>query len=351
MVRLLDRKTVASLVEGPDLMLRVIEVIEGAIRDLAADDSVRAPTSFPSDLSRPKIFTIMGPAMSSHAIGGAIHLRGGAIGLSEHGSYKLTFDLKSGDLTCIMEDGPVHRYMHGADMGVATRWLARADAETLGVVTSAGSPTDATDPARAAAMRGVNARASTLTMAGAEAVCAVRPIRRIHVYSSTAEHRAEVSERMMTQLGIPAVAVETAEEAVSELDIVTLTTNNALRGTGDCGVRAEWLTPGTHVNSLIREEVDASVVRATKLFPLSLPDLLAIDPPWEPYISVVRAGEVEVPAGLDEVVAKRKPGRTSPDEITMFTGASVGAMHTALAAWVYEMALEQGVGLEWRQEA
>src|SRR5438105_4318081 len=100
MVLLLDRRDVAALVEGPDLMRRVIDVIEGSFRDVAAWPVAPDPTVFPSDLSNPKLFTIMGAAPSRGAIGGCLHLRGGTAGLSAHGSYKLCFDLESGDLQC-----------------------------------------------------------------------------------------------------------------------------------------------------------------------------------------------------------------------------------------------------------
>jgi ornithine cyclodeaminase/alanine dehydrogenase-like protein (mu-crystallin family) len=344
MVLLLDQKDVASLVTGPDLMRRIVDVIEASFLDVAKWDEPRDPMVFPTDLSVPKMYNIMGPAPSLNVIGGAMHLRGGKAGQAAHGSYKLVFDLKSGDLLCLLEDGPVHRYMHGADIGVATRWLARDDAVSLGVVTS-GAPKVGASPA----MLSAATRAAIVTNASIEAIFAVRPIETVRIYSNEPDHSRQLADATRDRFGVDVDVVSEMRGAVTGLDIVSLSTNNAYLDGSDSGVSQGWLSPGTHVNALIRGEVVASVVQRCRLFPASVRDMYAIEPSWEPWASLARAGEVDMPAGLDEVVAKTKPGRISPQDITMFTGASLGAQHADLANWVYQMALEQGVGTRWEQ--
>jgi len=349
MVLLLDHRTVQEIVDGPELMNRVIEVIENSFRDVAAWPVPPDPTTFPTDLAHPKIFAITGAAPTLGVIGGALHVRGGTAGMSSHGSYKLCFDLTSGDLLCLFEDGPIHKYMHGADIGVATKWLARADARVLAVVTAGPTP-PCGDPSRDAAIAAANARTALPTRAAVEAVCAVRPIEEIRIATTSAEHAAELVAIVEQTVGVPASASRSVEEAVRGASVVNLSTNNMHRGSGTSGVTREWISQGTHVNAIIRGEIDANFLRDCTVFPASIPHLLAIDPPWEPFASMVKNGEVPAPAGLDEVVAETKPGRRDRSEVTVFTGASIGAQHAALAAWIYRQAVERGVGVQWRQE-
>lgn len=349
MVLLLDHHTVQTIVDGPGLMNRIIDVIEDSFRDVAAWPVPPDPTAFPTDLSRPKIFAITGAAPTQGVIGGVLHVRGGTAGMSKHGSYKMCFDLTSGDLLCLMEDGPIHKYMHGADIGVATKWLARDDARVLAVVTAAPTPASG-EVAKDAAIAAANGRAAIVTMAALEAVCAVRPVEEIRIATTSAEHGAKLAASVQREIGVPASAGLSVEDAVRGADMVNLSTNNAYRGDGTSGVRRDWVSPGTHINAIIRGEIDAGFLRDCTLFPASMSHLFAIQPPWEPFVSLIKEGALSAPAGLDDVVAEKKPGRTTDDEVTVFTGASIGAQHASLAAWVYHQAVEHGLGTHWQQE-
>jgi ornithine cyclodeaminase/alanine dehydrogenase-like protein (mu-crystallin family) len=49
---------------------------------------------------------------------------------------------------------------------------------------------------------------------------------------------------------------------------------------------------------------------------------------------------------IGDVVAGKNPGRLNPDSITLFKSLGVAMEDVALAARVYELALQRGVGLE-----
>jgi ornithine cyclodeaminase/alanine dehydrogenase-like protein (mu-crystallin family) len=51
-----------------------------------------------------------------------------------------------------------------------------------------------------------------------------------------------------------------------------------------------------------------------------------------------------VHAGLGEIVAGRKPGRLSDDEIIVFDSTGTALQDTAAAAMVYENAVRTGIG-------
>jgi alanine dehydrogenase len=62
----------------------------------------------------------------------------------------------------------------------------------------------------------------------------------------------------------------------------------------------------------------------------------------------IEAGAVtrsDVYAELGEIVAGRKPGRTSAEEIIIFDSTGTALQDVAAAAVVYERALRAGVGL------
>jgi ornithine cyclodeaminase/alanine dehydrogenase-like protein (mu-crystallin family) len=61
----------------------------------------------------------------------------------------------------------------------------------------------------------------------------------------------------------------------------------------------------------------------------------------------IRAGAMQigdVHAELGDLVAGKKPGRTAPDEITLFDGSGVGIQDVAASARAYALARQRGAG-------
>ena len=110
----------------------------------------------------------------------------------------------------------------GALGGAAVDALAREDAATIGIVGS-----------------GVQAWTQLW------AIAAVRKPARVRVYSPTPEHRAAFARRAEAELGLIATACDTAEEAVTDADLVVLATRSELPV-----VEAAWIRRGTHVNTV-----------------------------------------------------------------------------------------------------
>ncbi len=109
--------------------------------------------------------------------------------------------------------------------GVAADALARADATTLAVLGT-----------------GPQARQ------GARAVCAVRDVDAVRVFSPTAEHRETFAERMPEKLGLDGDAVtahDGPEAVVRGADVVYVATDSETPV-----LEPEWLDAGTHVHTL-----------------------------------------------------------------------------------------------------
>lgn len=227
----------------------------------------------------------------------------------------------SGALVALLEGDYLGCMRTGAATGVATKYMARADAARVGLL-------------------GAGHQAPTQLLALAQ----VRPLASVQVYSRTAARRLAFAERMSRQLPVPVEAVNTAEEAVESADIVVTVTSAAepvLQGT--------WLAPGTHVNavgvnSARRRELDAAavegagriVVDSIEQSQMEAGDLIQVFGDQPERWQQVRA--------LADVVAGRVSGRGSADEITLFKSNGVALEDVATAARVYERARRQGLG-------
>jgi ornithine cyclodeaminase/alanine dehydrogenase-like protein (mu-crystallin family) len=142
------------------------------------------------------------------------------------------------------------------------------------------------------------------------------------------------------------VAVETAEDAVADADIVVTATNARTPV-----LRGAWLRPGMHVNAIgsnaaSRQEIDAEAVRRSGLIAadsleqarIECGDLIAVaqDDPgiWD------RVTE------LGAVVAGRSPGRTDDAEITLFESQGIAMEDVVTMELLYRRAIAAGAGQE-----
>jgi len=211
----------------------------------------------------------------------------------------------------------------GAVSAVATKYMARENAETLGILGT-----------------GREARAQL------RAVSKVRKLRRVKAWSRSSDNRVAYAKEMSTELGIEVLPVESAEAAVRDSDIaLTITSANEpiLDGT--------WLAPGTFVCGVgatgpkRRELDDEAVGRASTVVVEHM--RTALDECGE-LIHAVEAGRLrwEDVTELKDVVSGSKPGRRSDDEITLFTSVGTGAQDVAMAAYVLQQAKARGIGLD-----
>ena len=211
----------------------------------------------------------------------------------------------------------------GAASGVATRYMARADASSAGIIGS-----------------GSQARTQLA------AVCAVRPIERALVYSRTPAHRESFAEEMSKELGIAVDAVDSAEAAVAEADVVCVITNSrepVLDGTA--------LRDGTHVNaagsnSWMRHELDEAAVRRAALVVVDDLADAKIESGDLIWAAERRAFRWERAVELRDVVSGRVAGRPSPEAVTLFESQGLALEDVAAGAHVYHQAIERGMGRE-----
>ena len=231
------------------------------------------------------------------------------------------FEWEDMRMSAIISDVFLHAIRTSAPYGVAAKYLARADANTLGIIGS-----------------GRYARGM------AQAICAVRPIQTIQVYSRNPANVQDFCNDMRATLGIDVVACASGRDAVRNADIaVTATSGNTIV------FEADWLEPGVLMMSLAPGEFDEQTVLRSRVY-LSAPEqVLGDDPPRKPFNTLVangRFGPDDVAADLCDVVAGKKPGRTADDEIILYESAGLALLDVGIGHWVYQRAKSRGLGTE-----
>ena len=233
------------------------------------------------------------------------------------------FSAEDGRLLCLLEADYMGVMRTGAASGVATKYMATADADVLALFGT-----------------GKQARGQLL------AVAAVKKLKQVRVYSRDPDRRKQFAEGMEAQAGVEVVPKESAEEALDSALIVTTITSSR-----EPLFPASAIQPGTHINaagsnSLLRRELDEELVRGATV--------IAVDSRQQ---SKVESGDLLIPADrgwldwdllpeLSEIVAGRQPGRLSPSDITIFDSHGLGLEDVAVAAHVYQRAKERGLGQE-----
>ncbi len=233
----------------------------------------------------------------------------------------LLYDADSGDMLAIMEADRLGQLRTGAASGVATKYMARQDAETVGIY-------------------GTGWQAESQLMA----VCGARTIKQVKAYSRTPEKRERFAEKMSALLNIEVVPVDTPEAAArNQAIIITITSGR------EPVLKGEWLAPGTHINAagsnfLSKAEVDMEAVRRAAVIAvdsleqskLEAGDLLpAIDRGIISWESVTELGRI---------VAGFEKGRCEDDDITLFKSNGIALEDIATAWRVYTLAKERGIG-------
>lgn len=229
---------------------------------------------------------------------------------------------ETGELCAVVQVFAMGALRTGAASGIATRYLANPDAAVLAVLGS-----------------GRQARTQV------DAVCAVRPIREIRVWSPTPANRDAFCRDLDKMNKINVLGSDSPAEAVRGAEVLVTATTATVPV-----VQGAWLAPGVHINAVganyeHRRELDTAAVAAatfiatddTEQVRYESTDLTA--PVAEGVLSWDRVH------GLGDVVAGKLAGRAARSDITLFKSLGVAIEDVALAVRAYERARERGVGV------
>ena len=247
-----------------------------------------------------------------------------ARGLARIQAAVLALEPDTGRPLAVLEGATLTALRTGAACGLATDILARPNARSVAILGA-----------------GVQARTQL------EAVCCVRRVETVWVFDvEGARARAFADEMASLVRDIETAA--TAAEAVREADIVCAATTSATPVFAD-----EDICPGTHINAIgsfkpsVQEIPSATVVRS----------LVVVD---SREAALAETGDLLIPIGqglmsaedihaeLGELVLGRKPGRTSPDQVTLFKSVGIAVQDAVAASHALRRARDLGLGEEVR---
>ncbi len=233
-----------------------------------------------------------------------------ARGLPTISALVVMLDPETGAPAALLDGAFLTAWRTGAASGLATDLLARPDAESLALI-------------------GAGAQARTQLLA----VAAVRPLRRVRIYSRTPTRAQALIQEMRGQEGIPKdIAVApTPEAAVAEADIVCTATNSS-----DPVFDGRALRPGTHINAIgsftleMRELDEETFRRAARVVVDSREAALA---EAGEVVWAIRQGilcEADM-VELGEIAAGQRPSRERPEEITLFKSVGLAVQDLVAA--------------------
>ena len=290
-----------------------VPVVEAALRQQAARMATNMPRGH--TIAGP----VAGPGVMLAHMSAALHEQGvfgfkvySIVG-GEYRFFVLLYGMETGDLLAVIEASSLGRLRTGAASGVSAKYMAREDSAEIGILGS-----------------GFQADAQL------EAICGVRPIERVRVFSRNPTNRSGFARRMSGMLGIEVRAVDTPREAVGAADILVTITNSPTPV-----FSGEWLRPGTHIcavggaNEYVTELDDATISRA---------DIIAVDSIAQ---AKIECGELLMPTSrgvllweqvseLWQVVGGMKAGRRGADDITLFKSLGMAIWDVAAAKAVYD---------------
>jgi ornithine cyclodeaminase/thiomorpholine-carboxylate dehydrogenase len=228
-----------------------------------------------------------------------------ALGLPSHQAVVCAFDEDTGRCIAVLDGASITAARTAGAAALSARLLAREDATVLAIVGA-----------------GVQAETHLRLMP------LVRPLTELRIVS-----RSPVAAGRLAALDPRAVAVGSAEAAVRGADVVALCTN-----AGTPVIDPAWIAPGTHVTSIGYRAPDGELPRAlAERARLFVETRLAFESP--PVGSFELAGlDPSTGTELGEVLQGTRPGRTSPDEVTVYKAMGHAVEDLAAAELVIERA-------------
>jgi len=255
-------------------------------------------------LGEGRTFAIMPAALSADGVFGAklVSVFHDGTGRKAHEGLVVIFDGASGAPVCLADAAEVTAIRTAAASAVATDALAAPGA-------------------RRRAIRGLGKQA----LAHLEALRLVRPLEDIRVWGRDV-HRAEAfAERHGLR------ACETVAEAVEGAEIICTVT-----GAVDPILEGRWVAPGAHVNAVGssgpgQAEIDTELVARSRFIVDHREHVLAHGGEF------LRSGlpADHIAAEIGEVLAGERPGRTAPDQITVYKSLGHAAQDLAVTDWLY----------------
>ncbi|MFJ5954494.1 ornithine cyclodeaminase family protein [Paenarthrobacter sp. NPDC092416] len=242
-------------------------------------------------------------------------------GLPTQRSSILLADRHTGETLALLDGRVPTRIRTAAASAVASKYLARPDSSTLGLV-----------------------GAGALAIAHLEAMLHVIPLRTVVVWSRSSSTLAAF-EAKTAHHPIELVKASSVQEAVEAADVLCTLTPSV-----EPLVRGEWFRPGLHVNAVgarprpTHREIDAAGMSGSRVFVDSLQT--AVEKSGDLMMAVGEGAMSmdDVQGELGRIISGEITGRTSDQDVTLFNSVGIGMLDLAIGRLLYDAAILHGLG-------
>ncbi len=221
----------------------------------------------------------------------------------------------------IMDGTYISAMRTGAVTGVGAKYLANPDSKVVGLI-------------------GCGVQARTQIMAMKAAVPSVKLLKGYDLRKEASERFAQWAS---CELGIEAVSVNSAQEAVVDSDMIATVTV-----ADEPIVKDAWLKEGSffaHVGSY-QEEEEAVIFNSDKVVVDLWHEVVHRGTPLLAKLySAGKITEEKIHANIGEIIRGKKPGRTSRKERIFFSPLGLGSEDVGVASFVYKEAKRKGMGV------
>jgi alanine dehydrogenase len=299
----------------------VVELVHDGYRAAADGDLVeKARTHLDAPGTKTILHVCPGIWTGGSSVGVYMYT-GGNRGQAVPQKVMMLFRVEDGGLEAVIESGWLSWARTGASGAVATRALARPDAQTLGIVGTGR---------QARAQVAAHVATGTYT----EGFC----------YGRDEARRTSFAADMQTKYGIAMTPLNSAEAVVERSDVVCTATNSRAPVFDGAAVR-----PGTHINAIgqhypDRRELDTRTVAGARLYA----DLVERAVTEDGELLIAQAEDpppqLTVLGSIGDVLTGRCPGRQSADDVTVFLSGGTSGEYLSVSQGIARRAAELGLG-------
>ena len=302
-------------------MPAMIDVIERGLREEALGKAVVPPRmNLPSGGG---FFRVMPAVMNDSGLMGYKVFHGS---MKNGVRYLIAIYAREGErLLALMDAHYLTAARTGATTGIATKLLANPGAKTIAVIGS-----------------GLEARTNL------QAVCAVRPVKNVAVFSPNPERRAQFVARMEPELGVAMRTANSAEECVRGAEVVIVATNSFGRP-DPIAYRGAWMEPGVLVDAIgststFLREIDTDTFQRAES--IVVDSKIQIEEESGDAKAAIGEGKYDRAKVVDlkEVLVGTAQGRTSAKQMVLFKSVGTAVQDVMSGFAVYQEAVRQGKG-------
>ncbi len=293
------------------------------------DDAIVALERIASDsgaFNLPKALGGFDDGSSMHALGSAapglgyagfktwVHTKRGATAV-----YSL-FDSHRGVVRAMIEAGALGQLRTSAMTGLGTRWMAPEGADDMALI-------------------GTGFQAITQVAA----VNAVRPLRRVRVFSPTAEKRHAFCETLRKRFDAQIVEAASVAEACANAPLVTIVTRAR-----EPFLSSSMLARGAHLNAVgailpTHAEFEQDVF--DRVGAIAVDDLTNVQKASREFIERFASGRGwDAVKPIGEVIRSGTPARPVGGDLSLFKSVGMGLSDLAVAMMAYQRAVDRGIG-------